>query len=257
MCNERPCFTSVLGIPLKAAVFDIGVIELAITVIATTLNVIKYTQYVELFGDECESRDVCIGPLIKYTVFDAFFGVVCAGLLMVGSLQRSQCLLITWMIFTVLISLKYIWVVVTHDWTSLEDWISISYLFFTSLVYAVVWSFLKEINMQRLSPEDDCEKDCKEPKKGKLSLTLNKSYDEPDAPGKMEIKTPEHYPERREAPKSAGQGPIKMIKSAKMIHCVTENGITRCFARSSRETTRMVPDTSPSESTATTQSRIL
>ena len=120
MCNERPCFSSVLGISLKAAVFDIGVIEFAITVIATTLNVIKYTQYVELFGDECESRDVCIGPLVKYTVFDAFFGVVCAGLLVVGSLQRSQCLLITWMIFTVLISLKYIWVVLTHDWTSLE-----------------------------------------------------------------------------------------------------------------------------------------
>lgn len=260
MCNERPCFTSVLGIPLKTAVFDIGVIEFAITVIATTLNVIKFTQYVELFGDECENRDVCIGPLIKYTVFDAFFGVICAALLMVGSLQRSQCLLITWMIFTVLISIKYVWVVITHDWTSLEDWISITYLFFTSLVYAIVWSFLKEINMQRLQPEDECEKESKATSKGKLSLTLNKSYDKPVDPNKIEIKTPEYFPSRRaiSSPQgSTAQGPIKMIKSAKMIHCVTENGITKCFARSSRETTRMVPSTSPTASTATQQSRIL
>ena len=108
-----------------------------------------------------------------------------------------------------------------------------------------------------LCPQEDCEKESKKPKKGKLSLTLNKSYDKPDGPEKIEIKTPEHYPERREAQNNTGQGPMKMIKSAKMIHCVTENGITKCFARSSRETTRMVPATSPTESTATTQSRIL
>jgi len=259
MCNEKPCFTSVLGIPLKTAVFDIGVIEFAITVIATTLNVIKFTQYAELFGEECESRDVCIGPLIKYTVFDAFFGVICAALLIVGSLQRSQCLLITWMIFTVLISLKYIWVVVTHDWTDLEDWISITYLFFTSLVYAIVWSFLKEINVQRLNQHDECEKECKTTSKGKLSLTLNKSYDNPTSPDKISVKTPEYFPRKTikspESPRS--QGPIKMIKSAKMIHCVTENGITKCFARSSKETTRLVPSTSPTTSTITQQSRIL
>jgi len=257
MCNERPCFNTVLGISLKTAVFDIGVIELAITVIATTLNVIKFTQYVELFGDECGSRDVCIGPLIKYTVFDAFFGVICAGLLMVGSLQRSQCLLITWMIFTVLTSIKYVWVVVTHDWTSLEDWISITYLFFISLVFAIVWSFLKEINIQRLCSHDECEKETKTTEKGKLSLRLNKSYDPPSNQDKIDIKTPENFPSRRGIPSPQGQGPIKMIKSAKMIHCVTENGITKCFARSSKETTRMVPSTSPTSSIVTQQSRIL
>ena len=107
--------------------------------------------------------------------------------------------------------------------------------------------------MERLCSEDDCEKESKKTQKGKLSLTLNKSYDKPDE--KIEIKTPEHYPDRVTSP--TGQGPIKMIKSAKMIHCVTENGITKCFARSSRETTRMVPATSPTASTATTQSRIL
>ena len=115
--------------------------------------------------------------------------------------------------------------------------------------------------MQRLQPEDECEKEIKATPKGKLSLTLNKSYDKPTSPDKIEIKTPEYFPSRRAIPSpqgSAAQGPIKMIKSAKMIHCVTENGITKCFSRSSRETTRMVPGgASPTASTATQQSRIL
>ena len=36
-----------------------------------------------------QDKDVCIGPLIKYTVFDAFFGALCGILLIVGSLQKS------------------------------------------------------------------------------------------------------------------------------------------------------------------------
>ena len=120
MCGGRPCFNSFLGIPLQLTVIIIGVIELIITIIATILNVVKYAQFVDPYGEECEGKDVCIGPLIKYSVFDAFFGIVCALLLIVGAHTRNHCMLITWMIITAVISLKYIWVVVTHDWTSLE-----------------------------------------------------------------------------------------------------------------------------------------
>ena len=44
---------------------DIGLLELGMTLVVTTLNVIKYTQYLDLFGEECLSKDVCVGPLIK------------------------------------------------------------------------------------------------------------------------------------------------------------------------------------------------
>jgi len=138
-----------------------------------------------------------------------------------------------------------------------QDWISITYLFFISLVFAIVWSFLLEINMQRLCSHDECEKEIKTTEKGKLSLRLNKSYDPPSNQEKVDIKTPENFPSRRGVPSPQAQGPIKMIKSAKMIHCITENGITKCFARSSKETTRMVPSTSPTSSIVTQQSRIL
>ena len=35
-------------------------------------------------------------------------------------LLRNNCLLISWMLVTIALSAKYIWVVVTHDWSALE-----------------------------------------------------------------------------------------------------------------------------------------
>ena len=34
--------------------------------------------------------------------------------------NRNNCLLISWMVVTIGLSAKYIWVVVTHDWSALE-----------------------------------------------------------------------------------------------------------------------------------------
>ena len=65
MCRGKPCFTRVFGQPLRLVVLYLGLVELLITLVVTTLNVIKYTQYVELFGEECASKAVCVGPLIK------------------------------------------------------------------------------------------------------------------------------------------------------------------------------------------------
>ena len=124
MCGGRPCFNSVCGVSLKNSVLIIGGIELAITVVATILNIVKYATAIgafdEDFNEECDDKDVCIGPIIKYAVFDGFFGIGCALLLIFGAHLRNHCLLILWMIVTVCISLKYIWVVLAHDWTSLE-----------------------------------------------------------------------------------------------------------------------------------------
>ena len=148
--GARPCFTSCFGIPLQTSVIIVGVVELFITIIATVLNVVKYSKFLDPDSEECEGKDVCIGPLIKYSVFDAFFGVLCALFLIVGAYTRNQCLLITWMVVTVFTSLKYVWVVVTHDWTSLEDWISITYLIFYISVFLIILSFMAEMSMQRL-----------------------------------------------------------------------------------------------------------
>ena len=120
MCGSRPCFKSVFGLDLGTAVIIIGVLELVVTIIATVLNVIKYSERYDGFGEECEDKDVCIGPLIKYTVFDAFSGVLCSVILITGAHLRNRCLIITWISITLVASVKYIWVVVTEDWTSLE-----------------------------------------------------------------------------------------------------------------------------------------
>jgi len=145
MCG-KPLVNSCFGISLSRSVIAIGVIELVITVVATILNVVKFSRgWEDRYGEECDKVDVCIGPLIKYSVFDALFGVVCSIMLIVGGNSRNVCLLITWMVATFFASFKYVWVVATHNWTNLEDWISITYLLFYIVVYVVVWSLYREI----------------------------------------------------------------------------------------------------------------
>merc|ERR1711936_490760 len=68
MCGP-PCFRSVCGMPLQKAVYIIGLIELIITVIVTIANVVKYSQFVN--EEDCQGKDVCIGPIIKYGAFSS------------------------------------------------------------------------------------------------------------------------------------------------------------------------------------------
>merc|ERR1711879_316346 len=83
-------------------------------------------------------------PIIKYCVFDAFFGILCSVLLFIGARMRHRCLLIFWILITLGCSIKYLYVFVVSDWTSLEDWVSISYLVFYTAVTLVVVAFTKE-----------------------------------------------------------------------------------------------------------------
>merc|ERR1712241_1458040 len=125
MCGP-PCFTSVCGLPLQKAVYIIALVELMITVIVTIANVVKYSKGIDSGDVECEGKDVCIGPIIKYCVFDAFFGILFSILIPAGC------------------SIKYLIVFIGNDWTSLEDWVSISYLLFYTLVTMVVVAFMKQ-----------------------------------------------------------------------------------------------------------------
>merc|ERR1712110_1224604 len=81
-----------------------------ITVIVTIANVVKYSKNVTEDGEFCEGKDVCIGPIIKHCVFDAFFGILCS-------------LLLFWILITLGCSIKYLYVFFVSDWTSLEDWV--------------------------------------------------------------------------------------------------------------------------------------
>merc|ERR1711890_82044 len=114
----------------QKAVYIIGLVELIITVLVTIANVVKYSKFVN--EEDCEGKDVCIGPIIKYCVFDAFFGILCSILLFIGARLRHRC------------RIKYLYVFIVSDWTSLEDWVSISYLTFYTIVTLVVVSFTKE-----------------------------------------------------------------------------------------------------------------
>ena len=118
MCGGKPCFTSVCGLSLQKSVMIIGFVQLGITLIATILNVVKMSRGYD--DEECEGKDVCIGAIIKYAVFDALFGVACSLMLIFGAKLRNHCLLVFWMLVTVVTSAKYLWIVATRDWTDLE-----------------------------------------------------------------------------------------------------------------------------------------
>ena len=94
-----------------------------------------------------------LGPLIKYAVFDALFGLLSSLLLIFGGLNRSASMLMIWLLVTLVSSVKYVWVVVTHDWSDIEDWIAITYLLFYILVIIIVASFLSEITSWRRNSE--------------------------------------------------------------------------------------------------------
>merc|ERR1719209_821896 len=126
--------------PLQTAVYIIGLVELIIIVIVTIANVVKYSKFIN--QQENAAEDVCIGPIIKYCVFDAFFGILCSILLLVGAKLHHRCLLIFWILITAGCSIKYLIVFIGNDWTSLEDWVSISYLLFYTLVTMVVVAFI-------------------------------------------------------------------------------------------------------------------
>ena len=143
MCGGRPCFTSVCGVSLQKTVTIIGFVQLGMTVIATILNVVKMSQGYDPV--DCDEKDICIGPIIKFAVLDALFGITSSLMLIFGAKSGNRCLLIFWIIITVAASIKYLYIVCTRDWTSLEDWISISYLVFYLAVTLIVFSLMTEM----------------------------------------------------------------------------------------------------------------
>ena len=155
LCSGPPCFRSVCGMPLQTAVYIISLVELIITAIVTTANVVRYSE----FGNDEDHQDhqqhVYIGPIIKYFVFDALFGILCSILLFIGARMRQRCLLISWIIIILGGSIKYLYVVIVNDWTSYEDWVSISLLAFYTAVTVVVISFTKECGTNNGSGADD------------------------------------------------------------------------------------------------------
>merc|ERR1712203_59498 len=58
--------------------------------------------------------------------------------------MRHRCLLIFWILITLGCSIKSLYVFFVSDWTSLEDWVAISYLAFYTAVTLVVVAFTKE-----------------------------------------------------------------------------------------------------------------
>merc|ERR1739845_244115 len=87
-------------------------------------------QREKMCGPPC-FRSVCGMPLQKAVYI---IGLICSVLLFIGARMRHRCLLIFWILITLGCSIKYLYVFFVSDWTSLEDWVSISYLVFYTAV---------------------------------------------------------------------------------------------------------------------------
>merc|ERR1712026_514823 len=93
---------------------------MGITVVASIVNTVRYSQYREDLGENCLANEFCLGPLIKFAVWDGLFGTVSALLLIFGARSESNCLLVMWMIMTGACSIKYLWVLIFHEWINYE-----------------------------------------------------------------------------------------------------------------------------------------
>ena len=65
MCRERPWFTSLCGIPLRSWVMDLGILQLGLTLVITSLSVIKYIDTIDTCGQPGNTGPLCLGPVFK------------------------------------------------------------------------------------------------------------------------------------------------------------------------------------------------
>jgi len=156
---------------------------------------------------------------------------------------------VSWMLLTVMMSIKHIYVVITHDWSSQEDWISITILVFICLVFVIIWSYAMELRISSYASVkkqdtqcNNCKEDVKDTdKKAKLNLSLDKkTHDKDFQPTYEPIQTPEYFPKRKfEDEKIEKKTRIQIIKSARVIQCQTKDGVTTCFSTSAKRTTKL------------------
>ena len=103
-----------------------------------------------------------MGPLIKFAVFDGFFGTLCALLLIFGGKSESSCMLVSWLVLTGCCTLKYLYVLLFNDWTdvevrttlettlettlktSIQDYISLAFLLFYLGVFTIICSYFRQ-----------------------------------------------------------------------------------------------------------------
>merc|ERR1711997_659710 len=143
-CTGKPCFNSVFGISLRRAVIIIGCIQLGITAVVSIINTVRYAEYRTDLGQDCSSEEICVGPLIKFAVFDGFFGTLCALLLIFGGKSESSCMLVSWLVLTGGCSLNYLYVLLFNDWTDIEDYISLAFLLFYLGVFTIICSYFRQ-----------------------------------------------------------------------------------------------------------------
>jgi len=142
-CGTEPLLDSVFGIPLRRSVFLAGVVQLFITIITTIFSTIQYAQYRNsAYGDLCDGTDWCIGPLLRFAVFDAL-----SGLLMCGAKQESRCLLVSWMVFTGFCSLNHLWVVFGNWYVVSRVLVALGTLLFNLCIFTIIISYFKSMKM--------------------------------------------------------------------------------------------------------------
>merc|ERR1712014_88022 len=103
----------------------------------------KQQQREKMCGPPC-FRSVCGMPLQKAVYIIGIIELIITVIVTIGARMRHRCLLIFWILITLGCSIKYLYVFFVSDWTSLEDWVSISYLVFYTAVTLVVVAFTKE-----------------------------------------------------------------------------------------------------------------
>ena len=136
------CIESFFGIPLKKAVYGLGLFKLVLTLVFAIISIVEQSQEV-CKDDETKKPIQCVGPLVQkvffhfvfskkasntitmlkiliQVFFDLLFPLACALCLIYGAKRGSRCLLISWFCIVFVSYIQYLYVFFASDWSEAD-----------------------------------------------------------------------------------------------------------------------------------------
>jgi len=113
------CIESFFGIPLKKAVYGLGLFKLVLTLVFAIISIVEQSQEV-CKDDETKKPIQCVGPLVQKVFFDLLFPLACALCLIFGAKKGSRCLLISWFCIVFVSYIQYLYVFFASDWSEAD-----------------------------------------------------------------------------------------------------------------------------------------
>ena len=154
------CIESFFGIPLKKAVYGLGLFKLVLTLVFAIISIVEQSQEV-CKDDETKKPIQCVGPMVQkvffliffqksfklyitmlkiflQVFFDLLFPLACALCLIFGAKRGSRCLLISWFCIVFVSYIQYLYVFFASDWSEAD----VSSVIFCIVIFVLAYLYI-------------------------------------------------------------------------------------------------------------------